>query len=170
MTMQWIIWSLVVLYFVVLTLGVLRVRQQRQARMRLIWPQSTTQHQMEQWGVRFLERLGWEVTSMASQATRTILECTKDGDALFIVFLRDSAFFGRLMLMMGKFGSGVMTRLVIVLYDPPLEAMVRIAGEQKITLVHFRDLETFEDSQSARLPGVMAAREIGRKVQVVQAN
>ena len=170
MTMRWIIWSLVALYFVILTLVVLRVRQQRRARMRLIWPRSTTQRQMERWGARFLERMGWEVSSMASQATRTILQCRKDGDDLFVVFLRDSAFFGRLLAMMGKFGAHVMTRLVIVLYEPPIEQMVKIAGEQKITLVHFRDLETFEDSQSAMLPGVMAARERGRKVQVVRAD
>ena len=169
MTKDSIIWSLVALYFVTLTLVVLWLRRERQARLRLIWPPSTTQHQMERWGARFLERMGWEISPIGSQATRTVLECRKDGDTLFLVFLRDAAFFARLLLMMSKFGPGVMTRLVIVLYDRPLETMIRVAAEQKITLAHYLDLPRFEDSQSAKMPGVMAARELGRKVQVLRA-
>ena len=166
---QWIIWSLVALYGLALILVVLWLRRQRRARMRLEWPRSMTQHQMERWGACFLEGLGWEVRVGASQASRSILQCLRPGDELFVVFLRDGAFFGRLMVMVGKLGGFVMGRLVVVLYDPPLETMITVATEQKIPLVHFRELGCFTSSENARVPGVLAAREVARRVRVVQS-
>ena len=168
MTMRWIGWSLMALYGIVLLLVMLWVRRQRQARMDLHWPPSMTQHQMERCGSRFLEGMGWEVIPMASQASRSILQCVKGNDELFVVFLRDGAFFSRLMVMMAKFGAGMTRRLVVVLYDPPLETMIKIAAEQVISLAHFQDLRSFTDAESARRPGLLAAREIARKVQAVQ--
>ena len=167
MTMHWIMWALIALYAVVLTSVLLGVRRRRRLVAKLAWPASTTQEQMERWGSRFLKRRGWQTGTLTSEATISVIHCVKGDDQLFLVFLRDGAFFRRLMPIVAKLGVHVLKRMVIVLYDPPSDAMRTIAAEQKIALSHLRDLPLFDSSESARQPGLTALREIERRIRVV---
>ncbi len=167
MMTHWIIWSQVALYAAVVAGVILGIRRRRRAAARLLWSASTTQRQMEIWGSRFLERKGWQIGTVASQATITIKHCKKDQEEMFLVFLRDSSFFRRLVVILGKFGGFLLQRLVIVLYDPPSDPMRTLAFEQKIALAHFLDLPLFDTAESARQPGLTAVREIQRKIKVI---
>ncbi len=165
--MHWIIWSLMALY-TVLALGVLlRARQQRRVAARLLWPASTTQWQMERWGVRYLEAKGWDASTIVTQATVSVIQCRKEADEMYLVFLRDSAFFRRLMVIVGRLGVWMMPRMVVVLYDPPSDAMRLLAAEQKIALADFRELPLFNTHEEARKPGLAAVREIRQRIKAV---
>ncbi len=174
MTMQLIIWSLLALYGA-LAVGVLWwVRRQRRIGLRLLWPQSTTQRQMENWGVRSLERQGWEISSMANQAALTVWHGIKFAtqpeprkDELFVVFLRDGAFFRRLLTLVGKFGFQVLGRMVIVLYDRPSETMIMLAAQQKIALAHFTELSGFGTTEDARRLSMKVVLEAERRVRAL---
>ena len=167
MMAHWIIWSQVALYAAVVVGVVLGIRRRRRTAARLLWPASTTQQQMEIWGSRFLENKGWQTCTLASQATINVNLCRKDEQDMFVVFLRDSSFFRRMLVILGTYGSPMMHRMVIVLYDPPSEPMRTLAFEQKIALAHFLDLPLFDTTESARQPGLAAVREIQRKIKVI---
>ena len=167
MTMHGIILLLVLLYFAVVAVVVLRILQRRRAAMRLLWPPSITQRQMEHQGARFLERMGWQVSLAMTPGTQSVFQCTRPGSEMFVMFLRDGAFFRRMLVLMTKYGPHLMRILVIVPYDPPSEAMIREADEVHGSVVHFRHLASFTDCQSARQPSVDAVREMKRRVQVL---
>ncbi len=167
MMAHWIIWSQVALYAVMVAGVLLGIRRRRRTAARLLWPASTTQWQMESWGSRFLEHKGWQTCTIAGQATLNIMQCRKEHEEMFVVFLRDSSFFRRLLVIIGTFGSFLLQRSVIVLYDPPSEAMRTLAFEQKIALAHFLDLPLFDTTENARQPGLTAVREIQRKIKVI---
>ncbi len=168
MTTRWIIWSLVLLYFATAAIVVLRIMQRRRAAMRLVWPPSITQRQMEHQGARFLRQMGWQVSVAMTPGTHSVHECTRPGSYMFVLFLRDGAFFRRLLLILTKYGPHLTRLLVIVPYDPPSEAMIREADEVQAAVVHFRQLALFTDCQSARQPGLDAAREMKQRVQSLQ--
>ena len=167
MTMRGIILPLVLLYFAIVAVVVVRILQRRRAAMRLLWPPSITQRQMEHQGVRFLERMGWQVSLAMTPGTQSVLQCTRPGSEMFVLFLRDGAFFRRMLVVMTKYGPYLMKLLVIVPYDPPSEAMIREADEVQVAVVHFRHLASFTDVQSARQPSLDAVQEMKRRVQVL---
>ena len=167
MTMHGIILPLVLLYFAIAAVVVLRFLQRRRAAMRLVWPPSITQRQMEHQGARFLERMGWQISVAMTPGTQSVLHCSRPGSEMFVLFLRDGSFFRRMLLLMTKHGPHLMKMLVIVPYDPPSEAMVKQADEVSCSVVHFRHLPSFTDCKSARQPGLDAALEMKRRVRAV---
>ncbi len=155
---DWLIWSAVAAYLVVLAIVVLRRLRVRRRHRNLDWLPSITQQQMERSGSDFMYRHGWSVQLTTSHGTRSMYQCIKHDDQLFTVFLRDSSYFSRLLNSMRREGSWVLSRTVLVLYDPPTETMIAAAGEVRISLMHYTDLPRIEELHQAVLPRVMAAR------------
>ena len=170
MTMHGIILPLVLLYFATVAVVVLRILQRRRASMRLLWPPSITQRQMEHQGARFLERMGWQVSVAISLASHSVFQCFKPGDEMFVLFMRDGAMFRRMLMTLSKYGPHMMRILVVVPYDPPPEAMIKEADEIGAAVVHFRQMTLFTGRESARQPSVEAAREMKQRVQAIRTS
>ena len=158
MRYEWLIWSAVAAYLVLLGAVVLwRLRARGQSR-NLQWPFSITQQQMERWGSDFMYRQKWSVKLTTSHGTRSVYQCIKHEDQLYIVFLRDTSYYSRLLNSLRRENSWVLSRTVLVLYEPPTEAMIATAGEVRLSLMHYLDLPRIEELHQGVLPRVMAAR------------
>ncbi len=158
MRYHWLIWSAVAAYLVVLVTVVLwRLRVRRRIR-DLEWPPSITQQQMERSGSDFMYRLGWSVKLTTSHGTRSVYQCIKHHDQLYTVFLRDTSYYSRLLNSLRRENSWVLSRSVVVLYEPPTETMIASAGEVRLSLMHYLDLPRIEELHQGVLPRVMAAQ------------
>lgn len=162
MLTDWIFGAIVVAYLLFLAAVVARMGQNRRMQRLLRWPISTTQRQMERWGARYLAGMGWSLSLASSHATISMYVCMKEGEHIHVVFLRGNSAFARLMATLRSQGSGVLNRLMIVLYEPPTERMLAEAAENSALLMHFNDLPEIEDRLGAILPHVMAARDVIR--------
>ena len=158
MRYEWLVWFVVAVYLLVLAVVVLRRLQARRRDRNLDWPPSITQQRMERSGSGFMYRQGWSVQLANSHGTRSMYQCIKHDDQLYTVFLRDSSYFSRLLNSMRREGSWVLSRTVVVLYEPPTETMIAAAGEVRVSLMHYTDLPRIEELHQAVLPRVMAAR------------
>ena len=158
MRYDWLTWSAVAAYLVVLVAVLLRLLRVRRRNRNLQWPPSTTQQQMERSGRDFMYRLGWSVQLITSHGTRSMYQCIKHEDQLYTVFLRDSSYYSRLLASLRRENLWVLGRTVVVLYDPPTETMIAAGGEVRLSLMHYGDLPRIEELHQAVLPKVMAAR------------
>ena len=155
---DWLIWSAVAAYLVVLVVVVLGRLRARRRNRNLQWLPSITQQQMERSGSDFMYRQGWSVKLMTSHGTRSMFQCIKHDDQLYVVFLRDTSYYSRLLNSLRRENSWVLARSVVVLYEPPTEPMIAGAGEVRLSLMHYVDLPRIEELHQAVLPRVMAAR------------
>lgn len=145
-------------YLLILALAIMWFWRQRRRQMSLRWPATTTQHQMEKYGTRVLNRMGWGTRLYHSHATRSVYRCDKKEDILLVVFLRQNTFFGRLLTLLRVHSAFNLRRTTIVLFDPPLDAMVSLAKEVGISLIHYTKLKDIEEIQKAALSNLTAAR------------
>lgn len=159
MTRERIVILVTVAYLLILGVIFAGIWWQRRARMRLVWPAATTQNQMERYGVRYMARLGWLMILSSSYGTVSFYICDKQQDRIFVVFLRNNAFFARMMMFLRVQGTGVLAHTVIVLFEPPQDMMVRIASESKVSLIRYTELDRLEELHQAILPTVTAARK-----------
>ena len=158
MRYQWLIWSGVTAYLVLLVAVVLWRLLARRRNRNLQWRHSLTQQQMERFGRDFMYRRGWSVKMLTSHGTRSMYQCIKCDDQLFTVFLRDSSYFSRLLNALRRENMWVLGRSVVVLFDRPTEPMITAAGEVRLSLMHYSDLPRIEELHQGVLPRVMAAR------------
>lgn len=145
-------------YLLILAVAIMWFWRQRRRQMSLRWPATTTQHQMEKYGTRVLNRMGWGTRLYQSHATRSVYRCEKKEDILLVVFLRENTFFGRLLTLLRVHSAFNLRRTTIVLFDPPLDAMVGLAKEAGISVIHYTKLKDIEEIQKASLPNVTATR------------
>lgn len=141
---------------------VTRMVRQRSAERGLRWPAGMTQRRMETCGARFMARLGWRVMLASSHGSHSLYACTKQDEYLYTLFLRDSSMFLRQLRSLGVENTQTLRRLVIVLFDPPTEAMHRNAADAQLSIMHYRDLPMIEERHAWLLPAVMAARVTAR--------
>lgn len=158
MRYEWLTWSAVTAYLVLLAAVVLWRLLARRRNRNLQWRPSITQQQMERFGRDFMYRLGWSVKLITSHGTRSMYQCIKHDDQLFTVFLRDSSYFSRLLGSLRRENMWVLGRSVVVLYERPTETMIAAAGEVRLSLMHYSDLPRIEELHQGVLPRVMAAR------------
>ncbi len=153
-----LIWSAMAAYLVVLVAVVLWWLRARRRSRNLQWQPSITQQQMERSGRDFMYRLGWSVKLLTSHGTRSMYQCIKHDDQLYVVFLRDNSYFSRLLNSLRRENSWVLSRSVVVLYERPTETMIAAGGEVRLSLMHYSDLPRIEELHQGVLPRVMAAR------------
>ncbi len=158
MRYDWLIWSAVAAYLVVLVAVTLRWLRARRRNRNLQWRPSLTQQQMERYGWDFMYRRGWSIKLTNSHGTRSMYQCIKHHDQLYVVFLRDTSYYTRLLNSLRRESSWVLSRTVLVLYEPPTETMIASAGEVRLSLMHYVDLPRIEELHQGVLPRVMAAQ------------
>ena len=145
-------------YLLILALVVLWFWRQRRSQIALRWPPTTTQRQMELFGTRVLNRMGWGTQLYQSQASRSVYRCEKHEDVLLVVFLRDNAFFARLLTLLRVHSTFNLRRTTIVLFDAPLETLTKLAAEVGVSVIRYTELKDLEERCQAVLPNVTARR------------
>ena len=145
-------------YLLVLAVVVVWFWRQRRTQISLRWPATTTQRQMEQYGTRVLNTMGWGTKLYQSHATRSVYRCEKREDVLLVVFLRVNAFFARLLTLLRVHSAFNLRRTTIVLFDAPLDTMMSLAAEVGVSVINYTELKDLEELRQAVLPNVTAFR------------
>lgn len=144
------------------TLMVVRILRMKKV-LRLEWPASLDQLQMQSVGAFYLQKHGWSVTRETGFANIDILRCRKAELRMFAVFVRDNISFERLISNLQRSGLPIQNFLII-LYGGASSILDDYTRSGQPVFINYSNLKTVDACCRA-----MEARRLARRTTLNKA-